>query len=278
MSFLPVNSTVGTQRLLEYSPYSPSLSASPVRSPPSQWAETLPHNTANIEHSDREEAAPGREVIGEQIPGVAMSHQELQEVLRMVDEAAAAEADLEARQHEQSQISTASEESIDRPLVSGKEKVSAPADEHQEGVAAGVVTRSGRASSNPKKPSQEPRRRAPPKPRAKRVAKATKAPQKEAASLPAAPKLRAAASKATRRKQKESRVVTPPPTQSTAGAQPPGSSPVNLLSPDSQTTLKLPERPSPHASKKQKNTPEPRAPPKFLLKSTTYYHGKQVDS
>jgi len=71
----------------------------------------------------------------------------------MVDEAAAAEADLKACQHEQSQISTVSKESIDWLLVSGKEKVSAPADEHQESVAASIVTRSGKALSNPKKPS-----------------------------------------------------------------------------------------------------------------------------
>jgi len=34
-----------------------------------------------MEQPDREEAGLGREVIGERIPGVAMSHEELQEVL-----------------------------------------------------------------------------------------------------------------------------------------------------------------------------------------------------
>jgi len=52
-----------------------------MQTPLSQWAETLLHSTTNIEQSNCKEAAPGREVIGEQIPGIAISHKELQEVL-----------------------------------------------------------------------------------------------------------------------------------------------------------------------------------------------------
>jgi len=201
-----------------------------------------------------------------------------------VDEAAAAAAAAaEAHHQPESQISTESEEgeeSVERPLVKGKEKVSAPPD----GQPPGVVTRGRRGASKPQEPSpiaqktsKQPRKRAPPKSKAKKAAAATKVLPKEAPLPPAAPKSRAAVSKAPQRLQKQSRGVTPLPTQPPASKEA-GLSPVNLLSPESYDTLKLPERPSPHASKKQKTTPELKAPPKYLLRSVTYYHNEKVDS
>jgi len=56
------------------------------------------------------------------------------------------------------------------------------------------------------------------------------------------------------------------------------SSPVNLLSPESQKHVDLAERLSPHTAKKQKTASEPKAPPKYVLKSQTYYHSEKVDS
>ncbi|KAK3081125.1 hypothetical protein LTS18_010015 [Coniosporium uncinatum] len=230
---------------------------------------------AETEYSEGEEGALARKPVGQPIAGVTLSQEELAEVLKMVDEEAAREAE----QQHQSQISTDSEPEEVRPPEKGKRKAPAEAEQPPEVVADGVVTRGKKGVRKPRKASLEASGRAPPKPRGKQAAKAPKTPQKEASPPPAATNSRVAVSKpAQKGRKKQSRAATPPPTQSPPPGTPAVSSLVNLLSPDSQKTVKLPERPSPHTAKKQRTAPEPKAPPKYVLKSKTFYHNEKVDS
>jgi len=80
---------------------------------------------AETEYSESEEAALARKPVGHLIAGVTISQEELAEVLKMVDEEAAREAE----QQHQSQISTDSEPGEVGPLEKGKRKAPAEAEQ-----------------------------------------------------------------------------------------------------------------------------------------------------
>jgi len=229
---------------------------------------------AETEFSEGEEAALAREPVGRPIPGVTISEEELAEVLKMVDE----EASREAEQQRQSQITTEDEAEVVRPPEKGKRKAPVVAEQAPEVVVDGVTTRGRQGVRKPKKALPEATGRTQPMPRSKAVPKATKTPRKEASVPSATTTPRVAVSKPVeRRKKKQIRAVTPPPPQSRP-ATPGVSSPLHLLSPDSQKVVQLPERPSPHTAKKQRTAPPPKARPQYILKSKTFYHNEKVDS
>ncbi|KAK3081720.1 hypothetical protein LTS18_003438 [Coniosporium uncinatum] len=229
---------------------------------------------AETEFSEGEEAALAKEPVGKPIAGVTISQEELTEVLKMVDE----EASREAEQQRQSQISTEDEAEVVRPPEKGKRKASVVAEQASEVVVDGVTTRGRQGVRKPKKALPETTGHTQPTFRSRKVPKATKRPPKKASLPSAATKPGAVVSKPVeRRRKKQIRAATPPPAQSQP-ATPAGSSPLHILSPNSQKVVQLPERPSPHIAKRQRTAPEPKAPPKYILKSKTFYHNEKVDS